>query len=124
MVVEKGVNLKQFVMIVGRWLIYGRMSSLIKHSSNAFTLETLSQSTNFMVAYLQVCYYLHHTNICTDAGTDSTERQTLSAYFGTELLLCELLFYTLSFKKKYITYVKQCVLSFTQESCLFLLHLH
>lgn len=74
LVVEKGVNKKktQFVMIVGRWLIYGRMSSFNQFSSDVVPLKTFSQSTNFIDASPQACHYLHHTNISTHAGTDST----------------------------------------------------
>lgn len=85
-------------MIVGRWLIYGTMSSLNKYSSNVVPLKTFSQSTNFIDVDSQVCHYLHHTNIFTDAGTDSTGLQTLSACFETKLLACEN-FFSLSQKK-------------------------
>lgn len=87
-------------MIVGRWLIYGRMNSLNKYSSNVAPLKTLSQSTNFTDADSQACHYLHRTNIFTGAGTDSTGQQTLSACFGTELLPCEIFFFSLPFRKK------------------------
>lgn len=117
-------------MIVGRWLIYGRMSFRNKYSSNVVPLKTFSQSTNFIDVDSQVCHYPHHAYIFTDAGTERTGQKTLSACFGTELLACEFFFEFVIKKKKknYIKSVKQCELyekfTVTQESCLLLLHLH